>query len=101
MITRVWTGRTVPENADAYQALLETEIFPWIRGKSIAGLKNLQLLRRDGNGLSEFMTLMLFDSLDAVIAFAGADYAKAVVPEKAQRLLKDFDDRAAHYTVIV
>jgi len=30
MIARIWHGWTVPENADAYEALLKTEIFPGI-----------------------------------------------------------------------
>jgi hypothetical protein len=42
---------------------------------------------------------MWFDSLDAVRAFAGEDYATAVVPPKARALLQRFDDESAHYEV--
>lgn len=48
---------------------------------------------------TEFVTLMWFDSLDAVRAFAGPDYEVAVVPPKARALLERFDERSAHYDV--
>jgi hypothetical protein len=48
----------------------------------------------------EFVTIMWFDSLDAVRAFAGEDYDAAVVPPKARQLLSRFDARSAHYEVI-
>jgi hypothetical protein len=47
----------------------------------------------------EFVTLMWFDSVDAVRAFAGADYEVAVVPPEARALLERFDTRSAHYEV--
>ena len=47
----------------------------------------------------EFVTLMLFDSLDAVKEFAGEDYEVAVVPPKARALLSHFDARSQHYAV--
>jgi hypothetical protein len=42
---------------------------------------------------------MHFDSLDSVRTFAGEDWEKAVVPEKARELLSRFDDRSQHYEV--
>ncbi len=42
---------------------------------------------------------MWFDSIDAIIKFAGADYENSVVPEKAQRVLSRFDARSQHYEV--
>jgi hypothetical protein len=47
----------------------------------------------------EFVTIMWFDSLDAVRAFAGDDYEVAVVPEKARAVLSHFDERSQHYEV--
>ncbi|MFX1483749.1 MAG: acyl-CoA dehydrogenase [Promethearchaeota archaeon] len=58
------------------------------------------MLRRDvGDGV-EFVTMMWFDSLDAVKAFAGEEYEVAVVPPKARKLLSRFDNISAHYQVI-
>ena len=43
---------------------------------------------------------MWFDSLDAIKAFMGEDYAVSHVPDRARAVLKRFDERAAHYEVI-
>ena len=51
------------------------------------------------NQETEFVTMMWFTSLDAVRAFAGDDYSRAVVPPKAQALLSRYDDRSAHFDV--
>jgi hypothetical protein len=48
---------------------------------------------------TEFLTIMWFDSLNAVIEFAGKDYENAVVPEKAQKILSRFDKQSQHYEV--
>jgi hypothetical protein len=42
---------------------------------------------------------MWFDSVEAVRAFAGVDYEKAVVPPEARALLERFDARSTHYEV--
>lgn len=49
----------------------------------------------------EFITVTLWDSLDAVREFAGDDYEIAVVPETARRLLSRFDERSAHYETLI
>ena len=95
MIGRIWHGWTAPENADAYEALLRSEILPGI--DRINGFQGAHLLRRDAGDEVEFVTLTVFDSLDAVRAFAGEDYEVAVVPPEARELLAHFDERSAHY----
>ena len=97
MIVRVWHGWTSRANADAYEHLLREEIFAGIRGRQITGFRGIQLLRRALPDGVEFVTIMRFDSLDAVREFAGADYEQAVVPPKARALLSRFDERSAHY----
>ena len=99
MISRIWHGYTTPANADAYEALLKTEIFAGIGARRIAGYKGIQLFRRDLGNEVEFITVMWFDSLDDVREFAGEDYEVAVVPPKAQTLLAHYDDRSQHYEV--
>jgi hypothetical protein len=99
MICRVWHGWTKRANADAYERLLRTEIFHGIAQRSIAGYRGIELLRADGDDAVEFVTLMWFDSLDAVRGFAGTDYQTAVVPPAARVLLERFDQRSAHYEV--
>lgn len=99
MIARIWHGWTKPEDADAYEALLTGTILPGIAARALAGYRGAHLLRDDREAESEFVTLLWFDSIDAVRAFAGADHETAVVPDAARRLLERFDARSSHYEV--
>lgn len=99
MIGRIWYGWTTPANADAYEALLKSEIFVGIRDRKIPGYRGIQLFRRNVGDEVEFVTIMWFDNLDAVREFAGEDYETAVVPAKARQVLKRFDGRSQHYEV--
>lgn len=99
MISRIWHGWTTLGNADRYETLLEEEIFLGIQNRRIRGFKGIQLLRRQVGEEVEFVTIMSFDSLDAVREFAGEDYEAAVVPEEARAVLSRFDSRSQHYQV--
>ncbi len=101
MIGRVWHGWTSPANADAYEALLKSEIFQGIQDRQITGYRGIHLLRRDLGDEVEFVTIMWFESIDAVRTFAGEDYEAAVVPPRARELLARFDARSQHYEVKV
>ncbi|HUV74433.1 MAG TPA: antibiotic biosynthesis monooxygenase [Anaerolineae bacterium] len=101
MISRVWHGWTTPANADAYESLLQSEIFQGIQDRQIAGYQGIHLLRRSLEHEVEFVTIMWFDSIEAVRTFAGEDYEVAVVPPKARALLSRFDARSQHYEVKV
>jgi heme-degrading monooxygenase HmoA len=99
MICRIWHGWTTPENADAYERLLRSEIFRGIAERGISGYHGIELLRGVAGDSVEFVTLMWLDSVEAVRVFAGADYEVAVVPPEARALLERFDARSAHYEV--
>jgi heme-degrading monooxygenase HmoA len=99
MIGRIWHGWTTPANADVYENLLKEEIFTGIENRQIPGFREIQLMRRDAGSEVEFVTIMWFDSLSAVRAFAGDDYEAAVVPPKARQVLGHFDARSQHYEV--
>lgn len=99
MIIRIWHGWTSPSNADIYENLLKEEIFVGIQNRHISGFKGIQLLRRELKEEVEFITIMKFDSLDAVRQFAGEDYEVAVVPQKARAVLARFDERSQHYEI--
>lgn len=55
------------------------------------------MLRRELE--TEIITVMEFDSLDAVKEFAGEDYEGAVVPEAAWAVLTHFDARSQEYEI--
>ena len=99
MIARLWHGWTTPENADVYENLLKTEIFPGIAAKGVAGYRGIRLLRRARDEEVEFITMMGFDSWEAVKQFAGEDYERAYVPPKAREVLARFDGRSQHYEI--
>ncbi len=99
MISRIWHGWTTPANADAYERLLHDEIFEGIADRRIEGFQGIDLLRREHEEEVEFVTVMWFDSLADVRAFAGSDYEVAVVPAAARAVLRRFDERSAHYEV--
>jgi len=101
MISRLWHGCTASANADAYESLLKTEIFQGIQDRQIAGYRGIHLLRRDLENEVEFITIMWFESIEAVRTFAGEDYEAAVVPPKARVLLSRFDACSQHYEVKV
>lgn len=99
MISRIWHGWTTFSNSDKYESMLKEEIFIGIQNRHIYGFKGIQLLRREVNEEVEFVTIMAFDSLDAVREFAGEDYEAAVVPPQAREVLSRFDARSQHYEI--
>ena len=99
MIAQLWHGWTTPQHADAYAALLETRILPSIH--RVNGYRGAYLLRRNHGDSVEFVTITLFDSMDAVRAFAGSDYERAVIEPEAGKLLSRFDERSAHYELVL
>jgi antibiotic biosynthesis monooxygenase (ABM) superfamily enzyme len=101
MITRIWRGWTTKLNADTYQSLLLNEIFPTIAVRRVPGYLGISLAKRSLGNEIEFTTIMWFDSLAAVKAFAGENYEQAVVPPKARAVLARFDAQSAHYETVI
>ncbi len=97
MIARVWRGYAKPEDADAYESMLKPELLPGISKKK--GYKGSYLLRRELGSEVEFMTILLWDSIDSVRAAAGPDYETAIIPEDRRRYLSRYDTKAAHYEI--
>jgi heme-degrading monooxygenase HmoA len=99
LIARLWHGWASAENADAYERLLEDEVIPDI--DRIDGYCGAYLLRRKLSEAVEFVTLTFFESQDALRAFAGDDFEAAVIHEEAGRLLSRYDQRSAHYDIVL
>lgn len=97
MIARVWHGSTKPEHADAYETMLKPELLPGI--SKTKGYRGSFLLRRNVGAEVEFITILLFDSLDDVRAVAGPNYEQSIVPEDRRKYLSRHDEKAAHYEV--
>jgi heme-degrading monooxygenase HmoA len=99
MISRHWRGLAKKTDADAYVAHLQTETFPAVR--ALPGFRDASILRRELPEGVEFLVVTLWDSLDAIRAFAGERVDVAVVPAKVQRMMVDYDRAVAHYEVVV
>ena len=99
MIARVWRGWTTPQNADAYEMLLRTKVYPAIH--QVNGFRGAYLYRRAVGSEVEFISNTYFESLDAVRGFAGENYERAVISEEAEKLLTHYEQCAVHYEVAV
>ena len=88
---------TEPRNADAYETLLRNTVLPAL--KSIPGYRGGYVLRSNSPTECEFIVLNLFESLESVKMFAGADYATPVFEPEARALLSRIEPAAYHYEV--
>jgi hypothetical protein len=98
MICRMWHGWTSPEKANAYDSYLRHELFPRVeRELGAQGYRGFHLLRLNRGSEVEFVTMLWFESFENVKGFAGDDYAKPVISEKARPLLARYAERVEHY----
>ena len=98
MIVRIWRGQANGENADAYFRHVTTAVFPNLTG--IPGHRGAYLLRREADGQTEFLAVTLWESLEAVRAFAGEDPEVAVVEPEAQAVLTEYDAFVRHFELV-
>ena len=94
MIARLWRGWTSIENADASARLLREQVLPGLQ--QIDGYQGGYILRQECINEVEFVVMNLFDSLEAVRAFAGPDYTVPVFEPEARRLLSKVEPLARH-----
>jgi heme-degrading monooxygenase HmoA len=99
MIARTWRGRTTPAKAPLYAAHFANKVLPEL--KRLAGHRGAYLLRNDAHGVVEFTAITLWESRDAIRAFAGKDISRAHVEPEARAALSDFDGHADHYDVVI
>jgi heme-degrading monooxygenase HmoA len=98
MICRIWHGRTPLARADEYERFLRARALPDYR--ATPGNLSATLLRRDEGEITHFVTQTLWESEDAVRAFAGNEVLKArYYPEDSDFLL-EFERFVQHYIVV-
>jgi heme-degrading monooxygenase HmoA len=97
MIARIWRGAVRREDSDAYAE--------YIGGTGLAeylatpGNRGAWMLRRDVGERTEFVMFTLWDSTDAIRAFAGDDIEKAVYYPEDDRYLVERGETVEHYEV--
>lgn len=70
---------------------------PSVEKKNIPGYRKFQLLRKEEKDGVAFTTIMWFDHLDQIKAFAGEDYERAVIHPTAEALLNKHDEYSQHF----
>ena len=97
MIARHWLGLAKPDQTQPYIHHLRSETFPTL--KTIPGFIDASILHRPVPRGTEFLIITRWQSLAAIHAFAGADAETAVVPDKVQAMMVEYEAKARHYLV--
>ena len=97
MITRIWRGITRAEQADAYVAFLEENALP--QYARTPGNRGASVLRRAQGEHCEILLVSLWESMDAVRAFAGENPERSVYYPEEDRFLLDMEPLVRHYEV--
>ncbi len=99
-IVRVWRGYGTADGVGRYcRTHFATTVLPQLR--SLAGFVDAQVLTRPLADETEVVVETRWESIDAVRAFAGEAYDRAVVEPAVREMLGRFDDRVSHYTVVL
>jgi heme-degrading monooxygenase HmoA len=98
MIARTWHGRVRADQADAYHAyLLRSGVADYA---ATPGNRGVQILCRREGDVAHFLLVTLWDSLDAIRAFAGDDYEQARYYPEDDEYLLEREPRVTHYDVL-
>jgi heme-degrading monooxygenase HmoA len=97
MISRHWKGVAKPGQADAYVRHLKNDTFPKLA--AIPGFVQASILRREVATGTEFQIVTIWESLSAIVAFAGEEPEIAVVPESVRAMMSTCDERVVHYEI--
>ncbi len=98
MIARIWRGYTREADKDRYIEYLEKTGLKEYR--EVPGNQGVWVLRRVAEGKAEFTLISLWDSWDAIKAFAGPDYEKAVYYPEDEKFLLEKEAQVKHYEVL-
>ncbi len=95
MIARIWRGAVRSRDADEYAAYVrDTGVDQY---KSTPGNRGAWILRRPAGDMTEIVAFSLWESMDAVRAFAGDDPSRAVYYPEDDRFLVERSDVVEHY----
>ena len=99
MIARIWHGRTSAKQAAAYVDYLKVSGVRELQ--ATRGNRGVFVLRRDGPRESDFIVISLWDSLEAIRAFAGEDVEVPRYFDEDRAFLLEFERTVLHYEVPV
>ncbi|MDB4909666.1 MAG: antibiotic biosynthesis monooxygenase [Gemmatimonadetes bacterium] len=98
MIARSWHGRVPESKGEAYYAyLLRTGLADYA---STPGNRGVRVLRRTSGGVTEYLLTTLWDSIEAIKAFAGEDYERARYYPEDDEYLLEREELVMHYELL-
>lgn len=98
MIARLWFGSTRTQDADTYvEYLRQTGV---AAHRSTPGNLGSLVLRRGGEEKAEFLVLSLWESEEAIAAFAGEQIGRAIYFPEDERYLIERLDEIDHYEIV-
>ena len=98
MIARTWHGVVPTKKADAYHRyLLGTGVQDYQR---TPGNRGVFVFRRMEGDAAHFLLLTLWDSLDAIRAFAGPEVERAKYYPEDEAFLLELEPTVTHYEVL-
>jgi len=95
MITRIWHGRTSIKDADKYLGFLLNAGTKEYR--ETPGNLSVKVWQQMDRNCCHFCTVTEWESIDAIKAFAGEDYEKAVYYPEDDGILLEFEEKVNHY----
>ena len=99
MIARLWHGAVPADQGEAYLRYLEKTGVP--DSRATPGNRGVYVLRRKEGEVAHFLFVSLWESREAIRAFAGDDLERArYYPEDEQYLL-ELEPTVTHYEVAV
>jgi len=98
VIARLWNGTVPTDRADAYLEYLNRTGVPDYRATE--GNRGVQVLRRDEGGRTHFLLVSLWESWDAIRAFAGDDPERARYYPEDEEFLLELEPRVTHFEVV-
>ncbi len=98
MIARIWRGVTRESDKDTYfEYLQQTGLKEYA---AIAGNQGVWVLRRVSGGKAEFTLISLWETWDAIKAFAGPDHERAVYYPEDKKFLLEMLPQVVHHEVL-
>jgi heme-degrading monooxygenase HmoA len=94
MMARTWHGVVRAADADAYRAYLEATGLPDYR--RTPGNRGVLVLRRVEGDVEHFLLVTLWESWDAIRAFAGSEPERARYYPEDERFLLELEPTVTH-----
>jgi heme-degrading monooxygenase HmoA len=99
MVARLWSARTTRQLSNAYVEYFSQHVLPELQ--SVPGYVAAQVLTGAAGDTVEILVVTLWQSFEAIVAFAGQDREAAVVHPAAAALLTSYDRCVRHFDLAV